>query len=66
MKRQTRGKCAQTGKAGLMSERALVQLRRFQHHHIRLNGADPMTGALERKLANGQNVENVTGQSLAS
>jgi transposase len=30
--------------AGLTPERALEQLRRIQHHRIRLNGATPMTG----------------------
>lgn len=30
--------------AGLTPERALEQLRRIQHHRIRLNGAEPVTG----------------------
>ncbi|MDP2432822.1 MAG: IS1634 family transposase, partial [Pseudomonadota bacterium] len=29
---------------GLTPERALEQLRRIQHHRIRLNGAKPVTG----------------------
>jgi hypothetical protein len=30
--------------AGLTPERALEQLRRIQHHRIRINGAEPVTG----------------------
>jgi hypothetical protein len=30
--------------AGLTPERALEQLRRIQHHRIRLNGATPVAG----------------------
>jgi len=30
--------------SGLTPERALEQLRRIQHHRIRINGTDPVTG----------------------
>jgi hypothetical protein len=38
---RTRLRAAETG---VTPERALEQLRRIQHHRIRLNGAEPVTG----------------------
>ena len=35
--------------AGLTPERALEQLRRIQHHRIRLNGTNPVTGVFPQR-----------------